>query len=331
MRRALTYRHTIRASELGYITQSVVNNLAPLLFLIFQQQFAIPLSRITLLITFNFCIQLLIDSLSARFVDRIGYRACILAAHIFCATGLIGMAVLPHILPSAYAGLLCAVVCYAIGGGLIEVLISPIVEACPTDNKQSVMSMLHSFYCWGTVGVVALSTLFLRAFSKSSWPVLCCLWALLPIGNAIFFARVPLARLTEEGDGMSLAAAVCQQDLLAVRAADGRLRRLRAGHEPVGVSLCRKRAVRIQDGGRSAGAVHVFAMHGRGAIVLCQAGRQHKSASIYHAQRRFVHRRLSACRPVSRACAVPAGLRIVWPIGGHSMARCIQPGLGTLS
>ena len=166
MRRALTYRHTIRASQLGYITQSVVNNLAPLLFLIFQQQFAIPLSRITLLITFNFCIQLLIDSLSARFVDRIGYRACILAAHIFCAAGLIGMAVLPHILPSAYAGLLCAVVCYAIGGGLIEVLISPIVEACPTDNKQSVMSMLHSFYCWGTVGVVALSTLFLRAFGK---------------------------------------------------------------------------------------------------------------------------------------------------------------------
>lgn len=203
MRRALTYQHTIRASELGYITQSVVNNLAPLLFLIFQQQFAIPLSRITLLITLNFCIQLLIDYLSARFVDRIGYRACILAAHAFCATGLIGMAVLPHILPSAYAGLLCAVVCYAIGGGLIEVLISPIVEACPTDNKQSVMSMLHSFYCWGTVGVVALSTLFLRAFGKSSWPALCCLWALLPIGNAFFFARVPLARLTEEGDGMS--------------------------------------------------------------------------------------------------------------------------------
>ena len=180
MRRALTYQHTIRASQLGSIAQSVVNNLAPLLFLIFQQQFAIPLPRITLLITLNFCIQLLIDSLSARFVDRIGYRTCILAAHVFCATGLIGMAVLPHILPSAYAGLLCAVVCYAIGGGLIEVLISPIVEACPTDNKQSVMSMLHSFYCWGTVGLVALSTLFLRAFSKGSWPVLCCLWALLP-------------------------------------------------------------------------------------------------------------------------------------------------------
>lgn len=203
MRRALTYRHTILASELGYITQSVVNNLAPLLFLIFQQQFGIPLSRITLLITLNFCIQLLIDYLSARFVDRIGYRACILAAHIFCAAGLIGMAVLPQLLPSAYAGLLGAVVCYAIGGGLIEVLISPIVEACPTDNKQSVMSMLHSFYCWGTMGVVALSTLFLRVFGKESWPALCCLWALLPIGNAFFFARVPLATLTEEGGGMS--------------------------------------------------------------------------------------------------------------------------------
>ena len=203
MRRALTYRHTIWASELGYIAQAVVNNLAPLLFLIFQDQFSLPLSQITLLITVNFCIQLLIDLLSARFVDRIGYRTCILSAHIFCAVGLIGMAFFPRILPSAYAGLLCAVVFYAIGGGLIEVLISPIVEACPTDNKESVMSMLHSFYCWGTVGVVAISTLFLYVFGKSSWPVLCCLWALLPLLNAVFFAKVPIAALTEEGSGMS--------------------------------------------------------------------------------------------------------------------------------
>ena len=200
MRRALTYQHTIRASELGYITQSVVNNLAPLLFLIFQQQFAIPLSRITLLITFNFCIQLLIDSLSARFVDRIGYRTCILAAHVFCATGLIGMAVLPHILPSAYAGLLCAVVCYAIGGGLIEVLISPIVEACPTDNKQSVMSMLHSFYCWGHVGVVLLSTAFFSLFGTENWKILALIWAAVPVLNTVLFAKVPIYPLVEEGE-----------------------------------------------------------------------------------------------------------------------------------
>lgn len=203
MRSALTYRHTIRASKLGYITQSVINNLAPLLFLIFQQQFDISLSRITLLITLNFCIQLVIDSLSACFVDRIGYRTCIVSAHLFCVAGLLGMAAFPHLFPSPYAGLLCAVTCYAIGGGLIEVLISPIVEACPTDNKASVMSMLHSFYCWGTVGVVLLSTLFLQAFGKGSWPVLCCLWALLPLCNALFFMRVPLNTLTPEGEGMS--------------------------------------------------------------------------------------------------------------------------------
>ena len=205
MRRALTYQHTIRASELGYITQSVVNNLAPLLFLIFQQQFAIPLSHITLLITLNFCIQLLIDYLSARFVDRIGYRACILAAHAFCAAGLIGMAVLPHILPSAYAGLLCAVVCYAVGGGLIEVLISPIVEACPTDNKQSVMSMLHSFYCWGHVAVVLLSTIFFRIFGIENWKIMALIWAIVPIVNGITFTKVPIATLIEEGEtGMTI-------------------------------------------------------------------------------------------------------------------------------
>lgn len=204
MRSRLTYRHTIRASKLGYITQSVINNLAPLLFLIFQQQFSIPLSRITLLITLNFCIQLMVDLFSARFVDRIGYRTCIVSAHLFCVAGLIGMALFPYLLPSPYAGLLCAVACYAIGSGLIEVLISPIVEACPTDNKASVMSMLHSFYCWGTVGVVLLSTLFLQVFDKSSWPVLCCLWALLPLSNALFFMRVPLNALTPAGESMSL-------------------------------------------------------------------------------------------------------------------------------
>lgn len=207
------------------------------------------------------------------------------------------MAVLPHILPSAYAGLLCAVVCYAIGGGLIEVLISPIVEACPTDNKQSVMSMLHSFYCWGTVGVVALSTLFLRAFSKSSWPVLCCLWALLPIGNAIFFARVPLARLTEEGDGMSPRQLFASKTfwlfvLLMVASGASEQGMSQWASAFAESALCVSKTV-----GDLLGPCMFSLCMGRGAIVLCQAGRQHKSASIYHAQRRFVHRRLSAWSP----------------------------------
>ena len=200
----LTYRHTQYASYLGYVTQAIVNNLAPLLFVIFQEQFDIPLQKITLLITTNFCFQLVVDFIAARIVDKIGYRPCIIAAHLFASAGLVGMAVLPHVFTDPYYGLLTAVLLYAVGGGLIEVLISPIVEACPTDNKASVMSLLHSFYCWGTVGVIVLSTGFLAVFGREHWGILACLWALLPLGNAFFFTRVPIAQLGDDGSSMSL-------------------------------------------------------------------------------------------------------------------------------
>lgn len=198
------YRHTIYASYIGYITQAIVNNLAPLLFLIFRDEFSLPLSKITFIVTLNFGIQLTVDLLAAKFVDKIGYRICVVSAHVFAAVGLVGMAVFPMIFPDAYAGLLVAVVCYAIGGGLIEVLISPIVEACPTDNKASVMSLLHSFYCWGTVAVVALSTLYLFAFGKENWKTLAILWALVPLFNMLYFSQVSLATLTEENEGMTI-------------------------------------------------------------------------------------------------------------------------------
>lgn len=201
--KTLSYRHTQYASFLGYITQAVVNNLAPLLFLIFQQEWQLPLQKITFLITANFCIQLAVDFLAARFVDRIGYRRCIVAAHLFSAAGLIGLAVLPSLF-SPYPGLLAAVSLYAVGGGLIEVLISPIVEACPTDNKASVMSLLHSFYCWGTVGVIVFSTGFLFFCGKENWRLLAWLWAILPLGNAFFFLKVPIAQLAEDGGAMPL-------------------------------------------------------------------------------------------------------------------------------
>lgn len=198
------YRHTIYASYIGYITQAIVNNLAPLLFLIFRDEFSLPLSKITFIVTLNFAVQLTVDLLAAKFVDKIGYRICVVSAHVFAAVGLVGMAVFPMIFPDAYAGLLVAVVCYAIGGGLIEVLISPIVEACPTDNKASVMSLLHSFYCWGTVAVVALSTVYLFAFGKENWKTLAILWALVPLFNMLYFSQVPLATLTEENEGMTI-------------------------------------------------------------------------------------------------------------------------------
>ena len=200
----LSYRHTQYASFLGYITQAVINNLAPLLFLIFRREWNIPLQKITLLITANFCVQLAVDFLAARFVDRIGYRRCIVAAHLFSAAGLLGLAVLPELMADPYRGLLTAAVLYAVGGGLIEVLISPIVEACPTENKASVMSLLHSFYCWGTVGVIVISTGFLFLCGKHNWRILACLWALLPLGNALYFLKVPIAQLAQDGGAMPL-------------------------------------------------------------------------------------------------------------------------------
>ncbi len=194
------YNKTVVACFVGYIVQAVVNNFVPLLFLTFQRTYHIPLSQITLLVTFNFGIQLLVDLLSVGFVDRIGYRASMVAAHVLSAAGLILLTVLPEILPSPFAGILTAVMVYAVGGGLLEVLVSPVVEACPSDNKEKAMSMLHSFYCWGHVGVVLLSTLFFHAAGTENWKVLALLWAVIPVLNAFLFVKVPMAALIEEGE-----------------------------------------------------------------------------------------------------------------------------------
>ena len=164
-----SHKGTIYCSYTGYITQAIVNIFAPLLFVTFNEEFGISFSQITLITTLNFTTQLIVDLLSSKFVDKIGYRVSIVSAHIFSALGLLGMAFLPGILPSAYSGLLISVILYAIGGGLIEVLISPIVEACPSDDKASAMSLLHSFYCWGSVGVILLSTGFFAAFGREHW------------------------------------------------------------------------------------------------------------------------------------------------------------------
>ena len=201
----LTYRHTIRACLTGYIVQAVIVNFAPLLFLTFQASYGIPLTQITMLVTVNFGVQLLVDLLSAGFVDKIGYRVSIGIAHLTAAAGLIMLAVLPDVLPTPFYGLLAAVVVYAVGGGLLEVLVSPIVESCPTDNKAGTMSLLHSFYSWGQVGVVLLSTVYFAVFGTARWKLLAMLWALLPICNFFVFTRVPIAPLVKEGErGLSL-------------------------------------------------------------------------------------------------------------------------------
>ena len=182
-----------------------VNNFLPLLFVTFQKTYSIPLTQITLLITLNFGIQLVIDMLSAGFVDKIGYRASAIIAHVCSAAGLVLLTVLPEAFPDPFAGILIAVFIYAIGGGLIEVLISPILEACPTDNKEKAMSLLHSFYCWGHVGVVLISTLFFTLFGIENWKILAVCWAVVPAVNIILFAKAPIYSLHEEGEtGLTL-------------------------------------------------------------------------------------------------------------------------------
>lgn len=185
---------------MGYIVQAIVNNFVPLLFVTFQESYGIPLSEITMLITVNFAVQLVIDLLSAWFIDKIGYRASVLAAHICSAVGLILLTVLPSVMSSPFAGLLVAVVIYAVGGGLIEVIISPIIEACPTDNKEKAMSLLHSFYCWGHVGVVLISTVFFALFGIENWKILALIWAIVPIVNTFVFIKVPIYSLNEDGE-----------------------------------------------------------------------------------------------------------------------------------
>ena len=193
-------KKTMTACFIGYIVQAVVNNFVPLLFVTFQQSYHLPLSRITALITLNFLIQLLVDLLSAAFVDRIGYRASIYIAHGCAAAGIILLTILPEVFPDPFFGILTAVFVYAIGGGLLEVLVSPILEACPTDNKEQAMSLLHSFYCWGHMGVVLISTLFFACFGIQNWKILALCWALIPLGNLILFARAPLYSLNAEGE-----------------------------------------------------------------------------------------------------------------------------------
>ena len=195
----MQYKSTIRACFAGYVVQAVVNNFVPLLFLTFQSQYGIPLSQVTLLITINFALQLAVDGVSVFFIDRIGYRAAAVIAHICAALGLVGLAFLPDLLPSPFAGLLLSVLLYALGGGLLEVIVSPIVESCPSDHKAQTMSILHSFYCWGSAGVIVISTLFLKVFGASSWKILAAIWALLPLANCFVFTKVPLAPLVAAG------------------------------------------------------------------------------------------------------------------------------------
>ncbi len=200
------YKKTLLACYLGFITQSIAANFAPLLFLTFHKSFGIPLGKIALISTAFYITQLIVDVVCAKFVDKIGYRVCAVASEITSALGLIGLAFLPYILPDPFVGIIISVIVYAIGSGLIEVLGSPIVEACPFEHKEAVMSLLHSFYCWGSVAVILLSTLYFTLFGVVNWKWLAVIWALVPLYNIFNFATCPIEPLVEDGKGMTIGA-----------------------------------------------------------------------------------------------------------------------------
>ena len=182
-----SYQHTVYACFTGYVVQAIVNNFAPLLFVTLAAQYGISMEQISVIMSVNFGVQLAVDLLSPLFIDRIGYRASAVLAHVFSAAGLLLFAFLPGWMGSPFAGLLISVMVYAVGGGLLEVLISPIVEACPTKKKEAAMSLLHSFYCWGNAGVVILSTLFFALAGVENWKLMACIWAVIPVLNLIYF------------------------------------------------------------------------------------------------------------------------------------------------
>lgn len=192
MEKTQNFKNTVFACYRGYITQGIVNNLSPLFFVLFQNKFGISYSLISALILCNFVTQVITDVLSVKYVDRIGYRKSAVIAHALAFLGLVMQGTLPNVLPAPYVGLVLATIVNGVGGGLIEVIISPIVDSCPGDAKASAMSLLHSFYCWGQVGVVLITTLLLRLIGENLWFIIPILWSLLPLYNLFRFLKVPL-------------------------------------------------------------------------------------------------------------------------------------------
>ena len=204
MTKQKNYKKTLIACYLGFVTQAISANFAPLLFLTFKDIYGITLEEIAMIPLVFYLTQLLIDLAATKFADKIGYRACVAASQVLSAAGLVFMAILPDLMPTPFVGILISVVFYAIGSGLIEVLVSPIVEACPFENKDGMMSLLHSFYCWGAMGVVLGSTLFFAVFGIENWKILTVIWAIVPLFNTFNFITCPIERLVEEGKSMGI-------------------------------------------------------------------------------------------------------------------------------
>ena len=188
----LTYRHTAIGCCLGMITQAIVCNLAPILFIIFKENYFLTDEQLGRLIVFNFGTQIVADLLATKYCDRLGHRFCVVLAHTCCALGLIAISVLPGILPAPYVGLCIAAIIYAFGGGIIEVCVSPIVESLPGDEKARMMSLAHSFYCWGQMATVAITTIAIWLMGRAVWRIIPLAWALIPVFNIFFLSKVPM-------------------------------------------------------------------------------------------------------------------------------------------
>ena len=198
------YNKTLLACYLGFITQAITANFTPLLFLMFNKNYGVSLGKIALIPAVFFMTQLVVDIICVRAVDKIGYRKCIITSCLCSAAGLILLAFLPELFPDPFVGIIISVVVYAIGSGLVEVLGSPIVEACPFDHKEAVMSLLHSFYCWGSVGVIVISTLFFKFVGIDNWKILSCIWAVIPLYNIYNFATCPIEQPNGGEKGLGL-------------------------------------------------------------------------------------------------------------------------------
>lgn len=204
MTKQKNYKKTLIACYLGFVTQAITANFTPLLFLTFKDIYGITLDKIAMIPLVFYFTQLLVDLAATKFADKIGYRACVIASQLVSVVGLALMAILPDVLSVPFVGIMISVVLYAIGSGLVEVLLSPILEACPFENKDGMMSLLHSFYCWGAMGVILVSTLFFAIFGVENWKILTLILALVPLYNTFNFIHCPIERLVEDGESMGV-------------------------------------------------------------------------------------------------------------------------------
>lgn len=198
------YKKTLIACYLGFVTQAISANFTPLLFLTFKTTYGITLEKIAMIPMVFYLTQLFVDYAATKFADKLGYRICVVASQVLSAFGIASMSFLPELLPTPFLGILISVILYAIGSGLIEVLVSPIVEACPFENKSGMMSLLHSFYCWGAMGVILGSTLFFTIFGINNWKILTLIWAIIPLYNTLNFIKCPINKLPDSDESMGI-------------------------------------------------------------------------------------------------------------------------------